>query len=210
MFRRKRLYCPSVSAVRVIVSASLLLALISPLFFPFAAFAREKPKGVEGAKGSHEEIIDITADEIGYDLKYALATAKGNVTVLFKSFRITGDLAEYDEGKLVVVIKGNAKLEDTQEGTVFLADKIVFLLEEEKMEAEGGVSLRYKDGEVLASGEKVSYFGVDKRAIVEGDASVEIAGKVFSASVITVFLDEERVLAEGGTRTVIPRDELSP
>jgi len=210
MFRGMRLGYASTSAVRVIVSASLLLALIFPLSAPFPSFAEEKPKGVEGAKGSHEEIIDITADEISYDRKYALATAKGNVTVLFKSFRITGDLAEYDEGRLVVVIKGNAKLEDTQEGTVFLADKIMFLFKEEEMQAEGSVSLRYKDGDVLASGEKLSYFGVDKRAIVEGDASVDMAGKVFSASVITVFLDEERVLAEGGTRTVIPRDELSP
>lgn len=83
----------------------------------------------------------------------------------------------------------------------------MFLLDTEEMEAEGGVSLRYKGGEVLASGDKLTYFSEDKRAIIEGDASVEIAGKVFQASVITVFLDEERVVAEGGTRTVIPRDE---
>ena len=210
MFRGTKLCYASAPAVRVIVSASLLLALIFLLPFPFSAFVEKKPEGVEDDRGSYEEIIDITADEISYDRKCAVATARGNVTVLFKSFRITGDLAEYDEDRLVVVIKGNAKLEDAQEGTVFLAEKITFLLNEEEMKAEGGVFLKYKEGEVLAEGEMLSYFGLDKRAIVEGDASVEIAGKVFSASVITVFLDEERVMAKGGTRTVIPRDELTP
>jgi len=38
------------------------------------------------------------------------------------------------------------------------------------MEATGGISLKYNDGNVLASGEKLSYFRLDKRAIVEGDA----------------------------------------
>ena len=207
MFRGNSLYCKSQLAVRVIVTASLLLALISYAFFPLPAFAEEESEGVKGTGGSHEEVINITADEVRYERKRALATASGNVAVLFKSFRITGDYAEYDESGAVVAISGNAKFEDTREGSVFAADKIVFLLEEEKMEAEGGVSLRYKGGQVLASGDRLSYFSADKRAIVEGDACVEIAGKMFQASVITIFLDEERVVAEGGTRTVIPRDE---
>ena len=74
------------------------------------------------------------------------------------------------------------------------------------MEVEGCASLRYKDGEVLASGEAFSYFSAGKRVVIQGDACVEISGKMFQASVITIFLDEERVVAEGGTRTVIPRD----
>ena len=122
-----------------------------------------------------------------------------------KSFRITGDYAEYNENDLIVVIKGNARFEDIEEGTEFDADKIIFLLEEEEMQATGGISLNYNDGKVLASGEKLSYFGPDKRAIVEGCAIVEIAGKVFSASTITIFLDEERVLASGGTKTILSR-----
>jgi len=207
MSRRNSVGCKSQLAVRVIVAASLLLVLTSYALFPLPAFGEEKSEGVKDTGDGHEEVVDITADEVSYDGKSALATASGNVQVLFKSFRITGDYAQYDEGGAVVVIRGNAKFEDTREGSVFVADKIVFLLEKEEMEAEGGVSLRYKGGEVLASGDKLSYFSGDKRAIVEGDACVEVAGKMFQAKVITIFLDEERVVAEGGTRTIIPRDE---
>lgn len=210
MLGRHRLCSNSASAVQVIVCASLILALIFSVFFPLSVFAQEEPQGVEGDRDSSEEIIDITADEIGYDRKNASATARGNVTVLFKSFRITGDYAEYSEGDPVVVIRGSARFEDTKEATVFTAEKIVFFLEEEELEAEGGVSLRYKDDQVLASGDKLSYFRRDKRAVIEGEACVEMDGKLIQASVITVFLDEERVLAEGGTRTVISRDESTP
>ena len=207
MFRGNSVYCKSQSVVRVIVIVSVLLALFSYALFPLPALARGESEGVKGAKDGNEEVIDITADEVRYDRKGALAIASGNVEVLFKSFRITGDHAEYDESALLVTIRGNARFEDTLEGSVFVADKIVFLLREEEMEAEGDVSLRYKDGEVLASGDKLSYFSEGKRAIIQGDACVEIAGKMFQAKVITIFLDEERVVAEGGTRTVIPRDD---
>ena len=207
MFRGNSLYCKSQSVVRVIVVVSVLLALFSYALFPLPALAQGESERVKGAEDRYEDVIDITADEVSYDRKSRLATAKGNVAILFKSFRITGDFAEYDEGGAVVSIRGGARFEDTREGSVFVADKIVFLLDTEEMEAEGGVSLRYKGGEVLASGDKLTYFSEDKRAIIEGDAAVEIAGKGCQASVITVFLDEERVVAEGGTRTVIPRDE---
>jgi lipopolysaccharide export system protein LptA len=193
------------ATAQVVISVSILMVLISSTLFPFPVFAEEKPEGVEGDRGSVEEVIDITADEISYDRRNAQATAKGNIVVLFKSFRITGDYAEYNENDLIVVIKGNARFEDIEEGTEFDADKIIFLLEEEEMQATGGISLNYNDGKVLASGEKLSYFGPDKRAIVEGCAIVEIAGKVFSASTITIFLDEERVLASGGTKTILSR-----
>ena len=206
-----RLQHSSTITVREIISICILLIVGFFILSPFAAFAGEDSAGIEGDKGSTEEIIDITADEISYDRKNAQATAKGNIVILFKSFKITGDYAEYNEDNLVVVITGNARFEDTKEGTEFDADKIVFLLgEEEKMEATGDISLKHNDGKVLASGEKLSYFSLDRRAIIQGDAVVEIAGKVFSASTITIFLDEERVLASGGTKTIIPRDELAP
>lgn len=173
-----------------------LVALISIAVLPFPVFA-------EG----DEEVIDITADEIAYDRKNAEAVARGNIQVLFKSFRITGDYAEYDEKSKVVKIKGKARFEDAQEGTEFLAEEIMFFLEKEEIKATGGVSLKSKDGSITASGERLSYFSLGRRAIIEGSANVEIEGKVFQASVITVFLDEERVLAEGGTKAVIPQDE---
>jgi lipopolysaccharide export system protein LptA len=60
---------------------------------------------------------------------------------------------------------------------------------------------------VLASGDRLSYLGDDGRVIIDGNASVEIGDKIFQASSITVYIDEERVVAEGGTRTVIPRGQ---
>jgi lipopolysaccharide export system protein LptA len=207
MFQGNRLHRKVQSSIQVIITASVLLILFCSALFPLLAYAQREPEGPEEPRDSYEEVIDITADEVRYDRRAGLAIASGNVAVLFKSFRITGNYAEYDEDRTIVAIRGGAKFEDTLEGSVFLADKIEFLLEKEEMEAEGGVSLRYKGGEVLAYGDKLSYFSVDKRAVVQGDACVEIKGKVFQAKVITIFLDEERVVAEGGTRTVIPRDE---
>lgn len=206
MVKRTGLYCRTESVLSVIVTVSVVFALFSFAFFPYPVLAQEDSEAVQG-EGSNEEVIDIVADELSYDRKSGLATAKGNVEISFKSYRITGNYAEYDESGAVVVITGRARFEDTEERSVLVADRIVVSLETGEMEAESGVFLRHKDGEVLASGDRLSYLGDDGRVIIDGNASVEIGDKIFQASSITVYIDEERVVAEGGTRTVIPRGQ---
>lgn len=206
MVKRTGLYCRTKSGPSLIVTVSVVFALFSFALLPYPVLAQEDSEAVQG-EGSSEEVIDIVADELSYDRKSGLATAKGNVEISFKSYRITGNYAEYDESGAVVVITGRARFEDTEERSVLVADRIVVSLETGEMEAESGVFLRHKDGEVLASGDRLSYLGDDGRVIIDGNASVEIGDKIFQASSITVYIDEERVVAEGGTRTVIPRGQ---
>ncbi|MEN3026076.1 MAG: hypothetical protein ABC611_08355, partial [Candidatus Methanosuratincola petrocarbonis] len=54
----------------------------------------------------------------------------------------------------------------------------------------------------------ITYLGKEKKGIVTGNARVEMGRKVFAAGSITVLFAEETVIATGGTRTVIPGEEI--
>ncbi|NLS44253.1 MAG: hypothetical protein GX969_00710 [Firmicutes bacterium] len=188
------------SRKHILFFSLIIILTVVPCFCAFAGEVSEE---------TSRETVDITADELVYDRKGGLAVATGNVEVLSESFLATSDSAEYVESSSTVTMKGNVRYENLQEEIIFLAEKIIFSLENNNMEAKGDVFLNHKDGEVIASGEELFYFSEDNYFVIKGNAYVDITGKVFQADIITVFPDEERVIAEGGTKTTIPRDESS-
>ncbi|NMA64790.1 MAG: hypothetical protein GX957_00920, partial [Clostridiaceae bacterium] len=179
MFIRNTYSKENKTLIRVF-SFSIFLALLSCTFFIFSWNGHTEAYELNNeSKKADSEFIDITANEIIYDSKSQLATAKGDVKILFKTFRVTGDYCEYDENDGFVIVKGKSKFEDLHEGSFFTAEQIMFYLEKEEIEAEGDVSLDYKKGEVLASGNRLSYSDKDRHAILQGNAWVDISGKIF-------------------------------
>ncbi|MGE5594178.1 MAG: LptA/OstA family protein [Betaproteobacteria bacterium] len=164
-----------------------------------------------GATAADGESLEMTAEEVRYQGKDQVTVAEGKVVIVYKSFRITGDHAEYDDRVPCVRARGKdkARFEDTKEKTVLSAGEIVFYPNEEKVDASGGVSVSYQDGRVQASGDRISYLGKEKKGVVTGNARVEMGRKVFTAGSITVLFADETVIATGGTRTIIPGEEIT-
>jgi len=198
------------SAARAAVCLALCVALLAAGFVPFGGRARAQAPSKGGAAAAGGESFEMTADEVRYRGKDHVTIADGKVLILYKSFRITGDHAEYDDRVPCVRVQGKdkARFEDTKEKTVLSAGEIVFYLNEEKVDASGGVTVNYQNGRVLASGDRITYLGKEKEGIVTGNARVEMGRKVFAASSITVLFAEETVIATGGTRTIIPGEEI--
>ncbi len=197
-------------AARAAVCLALCVALLAAGFVPFAGRAGAQAPSKGGAAAAGSESFEMTADEVRYRGKDQVTIADGKVLILYKSFRITGDHAEYDDRVPCVRVQGKdkARFEDTKEKTVLSAGEIVFYVNEEKVDASGGVTVNYQDGRVLASGDRITYLGKEKKGIVTGNARVEMGRKVFAAGYITVLFAEETVIATGGTRTVIPGEEI--
>ncbi|MGE5584686.1 MAG: LptA/OstA family protein [Bacillota bacterium] len=172
------------------------------------AQAQAPPKSDPQASGGGP--FEMTADEVRYRGKDKVTVADGNVLILYRSFKITGDHAEYDDRVPCVRVRSKdaSRFEDTKEKTVLAAVEMVFYLSEEKVDASGNVAVNYQDGRVLASGDHITYLGKEKKGLVTGNARVEMGRKVFAAGNITVLFAEEAVIATGGTRTVIPAEEI--
>lgn len=189
--------------------AGTLCALIGAALIMAPLAARAAAQGSQATSGAGDS-FDITADEVKYRGKDRVTIADGKVLILFRSFRVTGDHAEYDDKVPCVRVKskGKVRFEDVREKTVLTAGEIVFYLNEEKVDATGGVVMNYQDGRVLASGDSLSYLGKEKKGVVTGNARVEMGRRLFTAGVITVLFEEETVIATGGTRTVIPGEEI--
>lgn len=186
-----------------------LCALIGAALIVGPLAAGAAAQGSRAASGAGDS-LDITADEVKYRGKDQVTIADGKVLILFKSFRATGDHAEYDDKVPCVRIwsKDKVRFEDVREKTVLTAGEIVFYLNEEKVDATGGAAMNYQDGRVLASGDSLSYLGKEKKGVVTGNARVEMGRRLFTAGVITILFEEETVIATGGTRTVIPGEEI--
>lgn len=203
----------------------LCLALCAALAAGFVPFAG--PAQVQAQGQAHSQMqaqapsksdpqasgggpFEMTADEVRYRGKDKVTVADGNVLILYRSFKITGDHAEYDDRVPCVRVRSKdaSRFEDTKEKTVLGAVEIVFYLNEEKVDASGNVTVNYQDGRVLASGDHITYLGKEKKGLVTGNARVEMGRKVFAAGNITVLFAEEAVIATGGTRTVIPGEEI--
>lgn len=196
------------AAARFAVCVALLLAAG---FAPLGGRAWAQAQSTGGAAAAGGESFEMTAEEVTYRGKDRVTIADGKVLILYGSFRITGDHAEYDDRVPCVRVRGKDKVgfEDTADKTVLSAGEIVFYLNEEKVDASGGVTVNYQDGRAFASGDRLTYLGKEKKGIVTGNARVEIGRKVFAASSITVFFAEESVIATGGTRTIIPGKEIA-
>ncbi len=204
----------------MVLGVAMCAALaVAPVPIAGRAGAEEQPKGgatgagaTAGAatSGGEAGTFEMTADEVRYHGKDQVTVADGKVLILYRSVKMTGDHAEYDDRVPCVRVrsKDRARFEDTAGKTVLSAGEIVFYPNEEKVDASGGVTVIYQDGRVLASGDRISYFGKEKKGIVSGNARVEMGRKVFAAGTITVLFAEETVIATGGTRTVIPGEEI--
>ncbi len=186
-------------------ACALIGAILAAL--PIAGAQAEEGAG-SGAAG---DALEISADQISYKGKEGVTTAEGKVVISFKTFRVTGDRAEYDSKVPCVRVKssGKARLEESTEKTVLTAADMAFFLDEEKVDATGGVYMSYRDGSVVATGDSLSYLAREKKGVVTGNARVEMGRRVFTAGAITVLFDEQTVVATGGTRAVIPGGEAA-
>jgi lipopolysaccharide export system protein LptA len=173
------------------------------------AWAQSQSTGAAAAAGG--KTFEMTAEQVTYRGKDRVTVAEGKVLIVYGSFKVSGDWAEYDDRVPCVRVRGKERVrfEDTADKTVLSAGEIVFYLSDEKVEASGGVTLSYQGGRSLASGDILTYLGREKKGVVAGNARVELGGKVFTAASVTVFFSEERIIATGGTRTIIPSEEMT-
>ena len=118
---------------------------------------------------------------------------------------ITADELVYNQYTNTIEFKGNVRGRspefalDSNEATVFLRENNTA----ERSVAEGNVRLVH--GGRTATCENATYADDERTIVLEGDARVEAAEGTLHGSVITYWIDDERVECQQGTLTALPR-----
>ncbi|MBM3471073.1 MAG: hypothetical protein FJX73_09835 [Armatimonadetes bacterium] len=91
---------------------------------------------------SGEGLVTLTCNRMVMTLRNKDITAEGQVTVVQKDRRATGDRGTYTDATRILVVTGNVRLQDA-DGTRLRADRAVISLADETFEAEGNVETEF-------------------------------------------------------------------
>jgi len=121
--------------------------------------------------------------------------------------KITSDQMEADKKKGTVVFKGNVVVRQ-DEGIIMSKLLTVYYNEQNEMEkiiAEGDVRINQKDR--VGTCQLATYRLEDKSIVMEKGPRIWRGGDVVEGETITVFMDNDRMIVEGGARAVIHKNE---
>jgi lipopolysaccharide transport protein LptA len=91
---------------------------------------------------SGEGLVRLTCNRMVMTLRDKDITAEGQVTVVQKDRRATGDRGTYTDATRILVVTGNVRMQDA-DGTRLKADRAVISLADETFEAEGNVETEF-------------------------------------------------------------------
>lgn len=121
--------------------------------------------------------------------------------------KITSDQMEADKKKGTVVFKGNVVVRQ-EEGIIMSELLTVYYNEQNEMEkiiAEGDVRINQNDR--VGTCQLATYRLEDKSIVMENEPRIWRGGDVVEGETITVFMDSDRMIVEGGARAVIHKNE---
>jgi len=121
--------------------------------------------------------------------------------------KITADHMEADKKKGTVVFSGNVVVRQ-DEGIIMSKRLTVYYNEQNEMEkiiAEGDVRINQKDR--VGTCQLATYRLEDKSIVMEKEPRIWRGGDVVEGETITVFMDSDRMIVEGGARAVIHKNE---
>ncbi|MBE9537418.1 MAG: lipopolysaccharide transport periplasmic protein LptA [Proteobacteria bacterium] len=130
-------------------------------------------------------------------------------TALISPVKITSDQMEADKNKGTVVFKGNVVVRQ-EEGIIMSELLTVYYNEKSEMEkiiAEGDVRINQNDR--VGTCQLATYRLEGKSIVMEGDPRIWRGGDVVEGETITIFMDSDRMIVEGGARAVIHKKEDS-
>jgi len=158
----------------------------------------------------------ITSDIMEYYKKKNYVIGKGNVHLTAypeESIRLEAfsDQLTYDVDKKGSILTGNPHLvliyEENPEERIKMEGGVIELLEKEKrVHVEGDAKIENR--EMTATGKFLDYDYEKKKIVLSGDSphiyqnSEEAKGE-YSSEVITIFIDEQRVIMEGNVKASI-------
>lgn len=91
---------------------------------------------------SGEGLVRLTCNRMVMTLRDKDITAEGQVTVVQKDRRATGDRGTYSDATRIIVVTGNVRIQDA-DGTRLKADRAVISLVDDTFEAEGNVETEF-------------------------------------------------------------------
>lgn len=91
---------------------------------------------------SGQGLVRLTCNRMVMTLRSKDITAEGQVTVVQKDRRATGDRGTYTDATRMLVVTGNVRMQDA-DGTRLKADRAVISLADETFEAEGNVETEF-------------------------------------------------------------------
>jgi lipopolysaccharide export system protein LptA len=145
----------------------------------------------------------LAADRVTVAMEGSSASASGNVRL-----RLPPDLAASGAHLTVqggvAVLSGGAKVE-TSDG-VIEGDRIEVSEREQVAFVRGNVRAVFDETRVTAGA--ATLYGGERRAVFRDDVSVLRPGRTLRAALVTVFLEDRRIVAEG--ETTIRIDEEGP
>lgn len=121
--------------------------------------------------------------------------------------KITSDQMEADNQKGTVVFKGNVVVKQ-DEGIIMSEVLTVYYNEKNEMEkiiAEGDVRINQNDR--VGTCQLATYSLEDKSVVMENEPRIWRGGDVVEGEKITVFMDSDRMIVEGGAKAVIHKNE---
>jgi len=129
--------------------------------------------------------------------------------------KITSGHMEADKKKGTVIFRGNVVVRQ-DEGIIMSELLTVYYNEQNEMEkiiAEGDVRINQKDR--VGTCQLATYRLEDKSIVMEKEPRIWRGGDVVEGETITVFMDSDRMIVEGGARAVIHKngdnkDTLAP
>lgn len=147
----------------------------------------------------------LEAERVSYTIGGPSATASGNVRLrLPPDIVATGDRLTLRGA--VAVLEGGAKVE-TAEGAI--EGQTIEVAERDRTAfVRGGVRAVF--GEMRITSNAATLYGPERRAVFRDNVTVVQPGRTMKASLVTVFIDEKRLVAEGETTIRIDEERPGP
>lgn len=150
--------------------------------------------------------LELRAPTVHYDMRAALVTARGGVTVSEDEVTLSAETGELRLADERVQVRGNVVIRSTRDGppVTIAAPSAEGSLRTGRFAATGGVRVT-RDAWTITGG-RLDYDDRARLAVVTGDPTATLRDAVMTAETITVWLAEERASGEG--TVVLRRGDL--
>ncbi len=161
--------------------------------------------GIKLTKGDITVYSERLDGDVG--LERTVLTGNPKAIILEKDkITLTATKFEVDSKSDIMYALGNVKfiLESTIKGkTIITSNAAAYNQRENIIELTGNVEINHKD--IRASSNLASYFMPQRKITLTGDAKAFRAGEELRGDKIHIYLEEDRIDVEGGTKIFIPK-----